>query len=128
MGGGVVYGLFFYDSGAFREQQAHLVSEIKEMIPGVPEGQVRSQVFLYFSDPDGNFLFSEERSLMHPEDPVGMGRQIVKAMIEGPKAGLMRTIPPEAALNAFFVTDDGVSYVDFNEAIRESHGWTQIPQ
>jgi hypothetical protein len=46
---------------------------------------------------------------------------IIESLIKGPKGELVRTIPEEAVLKAFYVTKDGASYADFNSDIRDKH-------
>jgi len=121
IGGWTAYRQFFSNPEAGWERQRPPVPAVAEKHPDTPERQVRSQVFLYFCSRDGDFLMSEERTVTHSDDPVGLGRQIVKAIIEGPREGLVRTIPQESGLNAFFIADGGVAYADFNEALRENH-------
>lgn len=121
IGGWVAYRQFFSNTESRWEKQRLPVPAVAEKRFDTAEKHVRSQVFLYFCDRDGDFLMSEERSVTHSDDPVGLGRQIVKAIIEGPREGLVRTVPAEARLNAFFVAEGGVAYADFNEALREYH-------
>ena len=78
-------------------------------------------VHLYFSDKDNSFLKAETRDLFHPDNPAEFGKNIVEALIEGPRTGLMRTIPENTALKAFYITRDGTAYVDMSEAIRDAH-------
>ena len=81
----------------------------------------RPIVHLYFSDKDNSFLKAETRDLFHPDNPAEFGKNIVEALIEGPRTGLMRTIPANTTLKAFYITKDGKAYVDISDTIRDAH-------
>jgi len=81
----------------------------------------KAQVNLYFADEQNVYLRSEQRSVPRPPDPAEFGRVIIESLIKGPKGALVRTIPEEASLKAFYVTKDGFAYADFNAAIRDKH-------
>jgi len=81
----------------------------------------RAVVHLYFSDKDNSFLKAETRDLFHSDDPVEFGKNIVEALIEGPRTGLMRTITIDTKLKAFYITKDGTAYVDLSDTIRDAH-------
>jgi spore germination protein GerM len=76
---------------------------------------------LYFADKSNTFLTAEERALTRSDDPAETGRMIIETLIRGPNKGHMRTIPPDAALRALFVTADGTALVDMTSAIKEKH-------
>ncbi|MBU1161369.1 MAG: GerMN domain-containing protein [Proteobacteria bacterium] len=81
----------------------------------------RPVVHLYFSDKDNSFLKAETRDLFHPDNPTEFGKNIVEALIEGPRTGLMRTIPANTTLKAFYITRDSTAYVDMSDTIRDAH-------
>ncbi len=85
------------------------------------ENSKKPTVHLYFSDKDHSFLKAETRDLFHSEYPADFGKIIVEALIEGPRSGLMRTIPENTTLKAFYVTRDGTAYVDISDTIRDAH-------
>lgn len=89
--------------------------------PGTLNLSERSVVHLYFANRDNSFLAAEERIMASSDDPVKFGKNIIDALIKGPQQGLMRTIPPETALRAFFVTADGTAYVDLTNAAAKGH-------
>jgi hypothetical protein len=78
-------------------------------------------VHLYFSDKENSFLKAETRDLFHSDNPVEFGKNIVEALIEGPRTGLMRTIPADTTLKAFYISRDGTAYVDMSDTIRDAH-------
>ncbi len=85
------------------------------------EGKEAVAVHLYFADQSNSFLSAQEIVLQHPDDPVVLGRMIVEALIRGPENGLMRTIPAETLVRAFYLTADGTAYIDFSTEIKDKH-------
>ena len=66
----------------------------------------KSVVHLYFSDKKNSFLIAEAWNLGHSDNPAEFGKIIVEALANGPRTGLMRTLPQGTTLNAFYVTRD----------------------
>jgi spore germination protein GerM len=56
-----------------------------------------------------------------PPDVVGQCKKLVQALISGPETGLKPTIPPQTRLLALYVTEKGIAYVDFDQAVRKNH-------
>ena len=81
----------------------------------------KAQVNLYFADNENVYLRSEQRSVPHPPDPAEFGRVIIESLIKGPMGELVRTIPEDASLKAFYIAKDGTAYADFTGAIRDKH-------
>jgi spore germination protein GerM len=81
----------------------------------------KSVVHLYFSDKKNSFLIAESWNPGHSENPAEFGKIIVEALANGPRTGLMRTLPEGTTLNAFYVTRDGTAYVDISDKIRQAH-------
>ncbi|MBU0987741.1 MAG: GerMN domain-containing protein [Proteobacteria bacterium] len=88
-----------------------------------PAVQVSSKtaVHLYFSDKENSFLIAEERTLFHPGNPVEFGQIIVENLIQGPREGLMGTIPPGTALRAVYLSEAKTAYVDVSTALKNEH-------
>jgi len=78
-------------------------------------------VHLYFSDKNNTFLISEERNLLNPGSPAEFCKVIVEALIGGPRTDLMRTIPVDTILKAFYVARNGTAYVDLSDTIKNAH-------
>lgn len=81
----------------------------------------KARVNLYFADEQNVYLTAEQRSVPRPPDSAEFGRVIIESLINGPRGELVRTIPEEASLKAFYVTKDGAAYADFTPAIRDRH-------
>ena len=86
-----------------------------------PQISNKSVAHLYFADKENNFLSAEKRILFYSDDTVDACRAIIVALIEGPKQGLMRTIPADTKLRAAFITEDATAYVDLTESVRDKH-------
>ena len=78
-------------------------------------------VHLYFSDRSNAFLKAEKRDFLHSNNPSELGKAIVEALINGPNSGLMRTMPADTSLRAFYITRDGTAYVDISDTIKGTH-------
>ncbi len=81
---------------------------------------MKTKIYLYFGDPAGHFLRAEQQVVDRPVDDIVFGRQLIQALIEGPGNGGSRTLPPEARLRAFFISD-GTAYVDFESNAFAGH-------
>ena len=81
----------------------------------------QKKVHLYFADKDHSFLKAEARIISQSSDPAESGKTIIEALIKGPLESLMRTIPVDTNLRAFYVTQDGTAYVDLTEEVKERH-------
>lgn len=81
----------------------------------------KMRTHLYFLDSDHRFLKAEERTLVQQDGVVERARSMVYALIDGPKGGLIPTIPGETRLLSLYVTEDGIAYADFDRAISEQH-------
>ncbi|MBC8198917.1 MAG: GerMN domain-containing protein [Desulfobacterales bacterium] len=81
----------------------------------------QSVVHLYFADRENRFLIAEDRAVLHSDEPADLGRIIIKELMGGPREGLMQTIPAGTKLRAFYITQDGIAYVDLTGEIAEEH-------
>jgi len=54
------------------------------------------------------------------KDPVLRARQVINTLLAGPVNPDARTLPPEAALLAFYILPDGTGIADFSEAMATS--------
>ena len=81
----------------------------------------RDSVYLYFTNMDNSFLYSEQRTFSGHSSTLSLGKKIIKALIEGSKKGLVRTMPPGTTLKTFFLTEKGVAVVDLSSDIKDRH-------
>ena len=85
------------------------------------KNSVKSVVHLYFADKNNSFLKAEERVFLHSKNPAEFGEAIIEALIDGPRTGLMKTIPEGSKLKAFYITGDETAYVDMSDGVKEGH-------
>ena len=77
---------------------------------------------LYFAGAEEDLLVPYPVEVEIGKDNVDTLRNVLAALIEGPKGeGYAPVIPKGAKLRAAFPGPDGVAYVDFDEALRDAH-------
>jgi spore germination protein GerM len=74
-------------------------------------------VTLYFPSYPTGKLLSEPRDIAIAPRPEDRIRQIVLALIEGPKQSQTRALSPSADVRAVFLTPDGTAYLDFSSSV-----------
>ncbi|MEW8958402.1 GerMN domain-containing protein [Neomoorella humiferrea] len=86
----------------------------------IKEGTKTTKIVLYFSDPTGNYLVAEERSIPLVE---GIARAAIEELIKGPKPGsqLLPTIPKGTVLKDINIRSDGLCRVDFSKELVKNH-------
>jgi len=72
---------------------------------------------IYFSDPQERFLMPEKRYVYKENDAAAQAKEIVKALLEGSKAGLVNTFPTGVVLIDVKVADTGVAFVNFSKSL-----------
>lgn len=80
----------------------------------------RKEVVLYFSDANERFLVAEKRLVPKGKNTAAQAEEIVKALIEGPKLGQIRTIPAGAKLQGVRIAD-GTATLNFDNPFIEQH-------
>jgi spore germination protein GerM len=80
----------------------------------------RKEVVLYFSDANERFLVAEKRLAPKGKNTAAQAEEIVKALIEGPKLGQIRTIPAGAKLQGVRIAD-GTATLNFDNPFIEQH-------
>jgi spore germination protein GerM len=117
IGGGVIYLIFLN----FAEKSDGLSRFDHKVTSTRPQHMEKAVVHLYFADKENRFLIAEKRVIPHPDDPATFGNIIVQELIKGPREGLMRTVPEDTVLQAFYLTHEGTAFVDITEAVVENH-------
>ena len=88
----------------------------------LPEpGETALPVYLYFVDKNNDYLIGEARNIRDNENPQVYCRRIVEALLNGPNADLVQTIPADTRLRAVYVTSDHTAYVDLSAAVSRAH-------
>jgi len=115
---GIILSVMFVNGSALTQgmDQAEPVAKATET-----ESLSNAIIHLYFADRNNSFLKAEGRDMLHSNDPTETGKAIVEALIEGPRTGLMRTIPEGTTLKAFYITGDGTAYADLSDTLKDSH-------
>jgi spore germination protein GerM len=82
-----------------------------------PAGAVerRINVKLFFQAADRPGLVMEERAVPFSGDLAGQLKAVVAELVQGSKAGLLPTLPPETKVLEVFVNPRGVAYVDLSK-------------
>ena len=80
----------------------------------------RKEVVLYFSDANERFLVPEKRLVPKGKNTAAQAEEIVRALIEGPKLGQVRTIPAGTKLQGIRITD-GTATLNFDNPFIEQH-------
>lgn len=80
----------------------------------------RMDVVLYFSDANERFLVQEKRLIPKGKNTVAQAEEIVRALVEGPKLGNVRTIPAGARLQGIRIAD-GTAVLNFDNPFIEQH-------
>lgn len=84
------------------------------------ESAKTTQVVLYFSDPTGNYLVAEKRTIPLVE---GIARATIEELIKGPgpDSQLLPTVPPGTVLKDINIRPDGLARVDFSKELIANH-------
>jgi len=80
----------------------------------------KKEAVLYFSDANERFLVPEKRLIPKGKDTAAQAREIVLALIEGPKLGAIRTVPAGSRLQGVRIAD-GTAVLNFDNAFIEQH-------
>ncbi len=82
----------------------------------------KTSVHLYFGARDNSFLIAEKRDVPCSDNIFLFGETIINELIQGPVGGrLMRTLPPDVFLRAFYVTGDHTAFADLSGELGENH-------
>jgi hypothetical protein len=91
--------------------------ELTQAIPINP-GEPRVQAKLFWASGNGDgTLTSATVELPLSSDPVLRAKQVLNTLLAGPVDADLRTLPPDAALLAFYLLPDGTAVADFSEAL-----------
>ncbi|MDD5170075.1 MAG: GerMN domain-containing protein [Syntrophales bacterium] len=80
----------------------------------------KQEVVLYFSDDNERFLVPEKRFIPKEEKAPAMSKELVRALIDGSKTGLVNTFPGKVEVQYVKVDNDTV-FVDFNKSLLKNH-------
>jgi hypothetical protein len=81
--------------------------------------KVKAKLF-WASGADDGTLSAVSVELPLSNDPVLRAKQVLNTLLAGPVDTELRTVPPDAALLAFYLLPDGTAIADFSEALATS--------
>jgi Sporulation and spore germination len=81
--------------------------------------KVKAKLF-WASGADDGTLSAVTVDLPLSSDPVLRAKQVLNTLLAGPVDTELRTLPPDAALLAFYLLPDGTAIADFSEALATS--------
>lgn len=90
------------------------------LLPSVSIQQGREKVFLYFSDPEENYLTAEIREVSLPEAGPERAKKLLEVLFAGPTDPLVSVIPQDTRLLALYFEGE-IAIVDLSAEIRENH-------
>jgi len=76
---------------------------------------------IYFSDPQERFLKPEKRYVFKEKETAAQVMEIVKAVLDGSKTGLVDTFPKKVTVKDVKTTDDGIAKVSFSKELLKSY-------
>jgi spore germination protein GerM len=100
------------------EEQAR--RELTQAIAPSPTDPVVKVKMFWTSAEDESALAPVAIQLALSKDPVLRAKQVLNTLLAGPVDSDLRTLPPDAALLAFYLLPDGTAVADFSEALATS--------
>ncbi|MFB3926121.1 MAG: GerMN domain-containing protein [Syntrophales bacterium] len=80
----------------------------------------KMKVVLYFSDANERFLVAEKRLIPKSSDTAEQAEELIKALIDGPRTDLVRTLPEGTKLKGVRM-ENATARVDFDGSLIEQH-------
>ena len=93
--------------------------ELTQPLTDAADPRVKAQLF-WASSTDDSALAPALVELPLSNDPVLRSKQVLNTLLAGPVDAELRTLPPDAALLAFYLMPDGTAIADFSEALGTS--------
>jgi spore germination protein GerM len=100
------------------EEQAR--RELTQAVTPNPTDPVVKVKMFWISPEDESALAPVIIELALAKDPVLRAKQVLNTLLAGPVDSDLRTLPPDAALLAFYLLPDGTAVADFSEALATS--------
>lgn len=88
---------------------------------GKEKSREKQQVTLYFSDTNERFLFPEKRYIPKEKNPEGQAKEIIKALVEGSKTGLVNTFPVKTDVISVKIGSNQMVQVSFGQNLAANH-------
>jgi len=100
------------------EEQAR--RELTQAVVQSPTDAIVKAKLFWASNEDESALAAVNVELALSKDPVLRAKQVLNTLLAGPVDSDLRTLPPDAALLAFYLLPDGTAIADFSEALATS--------
>jgi len=78
-------------------------------------------VQLYFSDANERFLTTEKRYIVKEKTSVAQAKELVRALLDGSKTGLINVFPEKTELQSVRIERDQTAYVSFGKNLLKLH-------
>ncbi len=78
-------------------------------------------VTIYFSDKQERFLVPETRYIIKEDNDALQAKEIVKALLDGSKTGLINTYPSGVTVKDVKVSNDGTAFINFDANLSRLH-------
>lgn len=95
------------------------------LFPTVDNDSLRKKekyaVTIYFSDKQERFLVPETRYIIKEENDALQAKEIVKALLDGSKTGLINTYPSGVTVQDVKVNNDGTAFINFDANLSKLH-------
>ncbi|MDD5171128.1 MAG: GerMN domain-containing protein [Syntrophales bacterium] len=88
---------------------------------GKEKSREKQQVTLYFSDTNERFLFPEKRYIPKENNREGQAKEIIKALVEGSKTGLVSTFPVKTDIISVKIESNQTAQVSFGQNLAANH-------
>lgn len=95
------------------------------LFPAVDKDSLKKKekyaVTIYFSDKQERFLVPETRYIIKEENDALQAKEIVKALLDGSKTGLINTYPSGVTVKDVKVNNDGTAFINFDANLSKLH-------
>jgi hypothetical protein len=88
---------------------------------GKEKSREKQQVTLYFSDTNERFLFPEKRYVPKDKTREGQATELIKALVDGSKTGLVNTFPPKTDIISVKIESDQTARINFGQNLPANH-------
>ena len=79
------------------------------------------ELSIWFASPQEDALVSERRRVPPIPTPFERAKVSLQELIAGPTSDALRTVSAEAKIRELFIDDQGTAYIDFTEALSQTH-------
>lgn len=97
------------------------VKRVEKRRPAGEKRDVKRDVLLYFSDPEGEYLIGEKRKILKKDEIKEEAKEMIVELIKGPRGKLIPTLPPRTKLLALLLDERGMATVNFNKSLSKDH-------